>query len=310
MSGAPVAIAIVGLGKIARDQHLPAIAADNRFRLAATVDPAGEGVDDTPHFASLSDLLAADLAIEAVAVCSPPAIRAALATEALDAGLDVLLEKPPAATVAQAEALATRAKAAGRTIFAAWHSRYAAGVNPAREWLAGRDIRSVRIDWREDVRVWHPGQAWIFEEHGFGVFDPAINALSIATAILPQALKVTGAQLDIPSNCAAPIAGEVAMRDAGGVPVELGMDFLQTGPQTWDIAVETDAGSLVLSKGGSVLTVGGETREAPDREYPRLYARFAECIASGASDIDLAPLALVEHALAIGEKREVAPFHE
>ena len=41
-------IAIIGFGKIARDQHLPAIRADSHFQLVATVDPYGllEGV---PH---------------------------------------------------------------------------------------------------------------------------------------------------------------------------------------------------------------------------------------------------------------------
>jgi hypothetical protein len=43
----------------------------------------------------------------------------------------------------------------------------------------------VEIVWHEDVRKWHPGQQWIWEPGGFGVFDPGINALSIATRIFP-----------------------------------------------------------------------------------------------------------------------------
>lgn len=310
MSSAPVRLAIAGLGKIARDQHLPAIVRSDTFALVATVDPTSPAAGDTPHFADLEALLASDIAVDAVSVCCPPRARAALARQALEAGKHVLLEKPPAATMAEAQALAALAEAQGVAIFAAWHSRYAAGVEPARAWLAKRAIRAVQIDWREDVRVWHPGQAWIFEAHGFGVFDPAINALSIATAILPEALTVQSATLDIPVNCAAPIAGDVAMMTASGAPVTMGMDFLQTGPQTWDISVETDAGVLTLSKGGSVLHVDGERLAGEDREYPRLYARFAECIAAKRSDIDLAPLALVEEALTIGERRDAPPFHE
>ena len=52
------------------------------------------------------------------------------------------------------------------------------------DWLAGRTIRRVECTWKEDVRVWHPGQAWIWEP-GIGVFDPGINALSVLTRILP-----------------------------------------------------------------------------------------------------------------------------
>jgi hypothetical protein len=54
-------------------------------------------------------------------------------------------------------------------------------------------IYTVRIEWREDVRVWHPGQTWIWEPGGFGVSDPGINALSVATRILPRPFFLTNA---------------------------------------------------------------------------------------------------------------------
>ena len=51
----PLRMAIAGVGKIARDQHLPAIASDPGFELVATVDPQA-GVADVPNFASLEAL--------------------------------------------------------------------------------------------------------------------------------------------------------------------------------------------------------------------------------------------------------------
>ena len=42
-----------------------------------------------------------------------------------------------------------------------------------------RTIRTLTVAWKEDVRIWHPGQAWIWKAGGLGVFDPGINALSI-----------------------------------------------------------------------------------------------------------------------------------
>ena len=55
------------------------------------------------------------------------------------------------------------------------------------------------------MRRWHPGQAWIWEPGGFGVFDPGINALSIATSIFAP-FFLTAARLDFPENRDAPIA--------------------------------------------------------------------------------------------------------
>ena len=204
------------------------------------------------------------------------------------------------------------AERSGTTLFAAWHSRYAAAVEPARRWLEGRAVRSARITWREDVRKWHPGQDWIFEPGGFGVFDPGINALSIATHILSRPFFVTEARLEVPANRGAPIAAQLSMRDNAGAAIAMDLDFLQQGPQSWDIAVETDDGTLVLSEGGGKLAVDGASGAAGDDalhgEYPSLYARFAELLASGTSDVDVAPLRLVADAFLRGRFVAVDTF--
>lgn len=302
----PIRIAVIGLGKIARDQHLPVIAADAAFRLAATVDPATTS-GDVPGFASLDALLADGPPVDAVALCTPPQVRHPLALQALRRGLHVLLEKPPAATLAEADQLAAASRT---TLFAAWHSRFAAGVAPARAWLANRRVERVAITWREDVRIWHPGQAWIWQPGGMGVFDPGINALSIATHILPAPLTLTAAELEIPGNRAAPIAARLALRTADGVAVEADFDWRQTGEQSWDIAVDTDAGRLLLDRGGARLALPGERLEAGDEEYPALYRHFAGLIRDGASDVDFAPLALIEDAFRTGRRIATATFDD
>lgn len=306
----PIRIAVVGLGKIARDQHLPAIAGNGAFDLVATVSPDGAALDGVPHFATLDALLADGPAVDAVALCTPPQVRRELASKALAHGIHVLLEKPPGATLAEVAALQDQATQSGASLFAAWHSRYAAGVEAARVWLAGRIIRSVTITWREDVRVWHPGQAWIWQPGGLGVFDPGINALSIVTHILPQPIFLTSAVLDFPANRAAPIAADLHFQDAAGAPVTMDLDWRQTGPQTWDIVVETNAGTLTLHKGGAELRLPDQVHADEDREYGAIYARFAELIDSGTSDIDIAPLRLVADAFLCGAHRTTDAFED
>ncbi|MGD9904183.1 MAG: Gfo/Idh/MocA family protein [Vicinamibacterales bacterium] len=307
----PIRIAVTGLGKIARDQHLPALAADPRFALAATASPDTAGLDGVAHFDSLEALLAHGPRLDAVALCTPPQVRHGLAMRAIAAGLHVLLEKPPGATVSEVEALLAAARRAGTTLFAAWHSRFAGGVAPARDWLRDRRIERVTIVWREDVRAWHPGQAWIWEPGGLGVFDPGINALSIATALLPDPLALSAATLEVPANRAAPIAARLSGRTAGGAPAAIDLDWRQTGPQTWDIVVETDHGPLRLGSGGASLSVpGAEDVRHADREYPGLYDRFQALIRGGASDVDLAPFRLVADAFLIGRRETAAPFHD
>ncbi|WP_225007181.1 MULTISPECIES: Gfo/Idh/MocA family protein [Novosphingobium] len=298
----PIRIAVVGVGKIARDQHLPAIAGNRAFSLAATVSPHDPGVPDVPHLESLEALLEEGPAVDAVALCTPPQVRYDLAAMALKRGIHVFLEKPPGATLAEVAALESRADKVGATLFAAWHSRFAAGVAPARAWLAERRIESVEITWREDVRVWHPGQAWIWEPGGLGVFDPGINALSIVTHILPRPFFLKSATLEIPANRAAPIAADMHFCDTAGAKIHMDLDWRQTGPQSWDIVVETDAGTLKLAHGGAVLSLPSGTEHAEDHEYPGLYARFATLIRSGRSDVDVGPLRLVADAFLRGKR--------
>ena len=284
-----IRLALVGLGKIARDQHLPAIAQTPGIELVA-IASRNAALDGIACYPSLDEMLAEMPDIDAVALCTPPQVRRAQAASALEAGKHVLLEKPPGATVSEIAPLVATAEQTGRTLFATWHSRFAPAVEPARAFLAQHAPRSVTIEWKEDVRVWHPGQDWIWEPGGLGVFDPGINALSIATAILPFPLLVESARIDVPAGRASPIAAKLAMR-CGDAPVRADFDFLQTGLQTWDIEIDTDAGMLRIGMGGSVLQLPGEAETtAPDREYPNLYARFADLIAAGQSDVDISPL--------------------
>jgi D-galactose 1-dehydrogenase len=297
-------IALVGIGKIARDQHVPAIAASPDWELAATVSRSGtvEGVASHSDFA---EMLSARPDIPVISLCLPPQPRFAYAQAALNAGRHVMLEKPPGQSLAEVHALTALAQAKGVTLYATWHSRMAHGVAEARVWLADKTIRSAHITWREDVRKWHPGQDWVFEPGGMGVFDPGINALSILTAILPAPVHVTAATLEFPENRDTPIAAQISF--SGNVTADF--DWRQTGPQTWDITVETDAGTLLLRDGGARLFVDGTlVSQGPDREYPSLYARMADLVRRGQSDVDLAPMVHVADALTLGKRLTVAPF--
>jgi len=305
-----IRIAIVGLGKIARDQHIPAIAQTAGIELAA-IASRNASIDGIEHFATLNELLENVPDIDAVALCTPPQVRHAQAAAALKAGKHVLLEKPPSATVSELAPLIAVARQSGLTLFATWHSRFAPAVEPARTFLAGRQIRSVVVEWKEDVRVWHPGQAWIWEPGGLGVFDPGINALSVLTRILPRPFFLIEAELSFPANRAAPIAANLAFSAAPDLPILAEFDWRQTGRQTWDIRVETDDGRLTLSYGGSRLVHDGRTLvDEKQAEYRGIYQRFVELIASRVSDVDLSPLVHVADAFMLGRRRNVEPFTE
>ena len=303
-----IQIAIVGGGKIARDQHVPSIMSNGDFTLAAAVTTARAPLPDVPNFRTIAEMKAAVPSVAAVALCTPPGDRHLQVAEALAEGLHVLNEKPPAATLSVAEAFAAQARHAGRTFFQSWHSREAAAVEPAAAWLKGKCLRRVTVTWKEDVRVWHPGQEWIWSA-GIGIFDPGINALSVITRILPHPLMLERAELRFPQNKDAPIAASLYYADTEGVPVTAEFDFDQQGPQTWDIDIETDDGSLKLSMGASQMAVDGKPVDVGNEpEYARLYRRFADLVKRGGSDADLTPFRHVADAFMLGRCVRIAPF--
>jgi D-galactose 1-dehydrogenase len=297
-------VALVGIGKIARDQHVPAINASDDWNLAATVSRSGT-VDGVSAFTDIEDMLDARPDVSVVSLCLPPVPRFVAAEAAIRAGRHVMLEKPPGATLAEVHALRDMAATRGVTLYTTWHSRMAHGVAEAKAWLSKREILGAKITWKEDVRKWHPGQDWVFEPGGMGVFDPGINALSILTAILPDPVHLTSATLTFPENRQTPIAADLVF--SGNVSAAF--DWRQTGPQTWDIEVATDKGTLTLRKGGSELTLpDGHASAGPDLEYPNLYKRMAELVRSGTSEVDLAPMVHVADALTLGRRLYTEPF--
>lgn len=303
-----IRIAIIGMGKIARAEHVPAIAGNAAFRLVAVVAPNGAEGFEVPVFASLADLFAQmPGGIDAVSICTPPRARRAIAAEAIAAGIAVLLEKPPAATLGELEDIEAQARAAGTCLFAAWHSQHAPAVAPAAALLRGETIARLAIDWREDVRKWHPGQDWIWEPDGFGVLDPGINALSIASAILPERLFVEEAELFIPANRHAPIAARLRF---SGADLHANFDWREHGEEAWSLSVETGSGrQIALHNGGARLVVdGAEQPLGPFAEYPAIYARFADLVSARVIAVDANPLRILADAALIARRTTVESY--
>ena len=180
---ARIKIAIVGLGKIARDQHIPSLYSSDAFELIAVASPHGK-LDGVPNFGDIETLLKATPDVAAVALCTTPQV-----------------------------------------------------------------------------------------------------------------------------NCETPIAARLSLADLRGAMTQVELDFLQVGPQTWNIDVETESGRLSISMGGGVMTVDGEpVATKQTAEYANLYAHFAELVRRGSIDVDIAPLQLVADAFLCGGRIDVGPF--
>ena len=304
-------LALVGVGKIARDQHIPALSQNPDFELAATAS-RNASVDGVEAFSDLATLLEARPDITCISLCTPPQFRYPDAYLALAAGKHVMLEKPPGATLCEVHNLEAMAKKSGVSLFATWHSRHAAAVNAASAWLRDKTLQKVDVLWKEDVRHWHPGQDWIWEAGGLGVFDPGINALSILTAILPSPIHLSKATLSFPENRDTPVAAELEFYEQSGARVTASFDWLKEGQPEWDIHISTLEGDAILKAGGGEFLIGGAPvnlgLDASAGEYPSLYQRFGELLNQKTSEIDLSPMRHVADAFTIARRVNAPAF--
>jgi predicted dehydrogenase len=304
----PIRIAIIGYGKIAEDEHVPSITANPRFDLVATSSRSGHGVAD--KFTDWREMIRSIEGLGAVAITTPPEPRYEIARECMLAGLHCLLEKPPTAGLSEIHDLACLAETQQVTLMTTWHAQHHAAVETAAKVLAGKRIASMEILWHEDVRKWHPGQRWIWQPGGFGVFDPGINAFSIATKIFPGSFFVQSAELSVPSDAQTPIAADIVFTSpqADG-PLTASLDWRRSEGEEWTIIVRNTEGRTVrLENGGSRLLIDGEAQDDQGPgEYPDIYRQFVDLIDDRRSLVDVSPLRLVADCLLVGERKSAEP---
>jgi predicted dehydrogenase len=114
----PVRVALIGANGHGR-WHRRRIAPDPRVRLVGLADP--QPIDPDPPvpegvalFTDYREMLSTT-APSVVVICTPPHTHLPIALDALDAGCDLLLEKPPVASLAAHRTLAAQLNATGRS---------------------------------------------------------------------------------------------------------------------------------------------------------------------------------------------------
>lgn len=189
MSGDVLRMGLVGAGQWAHRVHGPGIVAHPRTDLVATwarrPEAAAEvaAIADATPFADFDDMLAQ---VDAVAFAVPPAVQAPLAARAAAAGKHLVLEKPVAPSVDEAEKLAAAVEQAGVVSIMVLTFRYGLGtrrwldeVHRIGEWDGGlaRWFSGTLLDSTYDRSQWrHDGGALAdIGPHVFDLLDAALG---------------------------------------------------------------------------------------------------------------------------------------
>ena len=170
-----VKFAVVGLGHIGK-RHAEMIRRNSNSELVAVCDilpkaQVGCGDMPEPYYNSIDTLLASNLDIDVVNICTPNAFHAEYAVKALSASKHVVIEKPIALTKIDAERIVFKSLEMGKSVFCVMQNRY----SPPSVWLKELidnkvlgDIYVVKLDcyWNRDDRYYKPGN-W----HGDAALD-------------------------------------------------------------------------------------------------------------------------------------------
>ena len=178
----PLRVAVVGAGAFGRN-HLRVYSELEGATLCAVVDQnstiaaeAGEKYG-IPHFSSVEALLAADLRLDAANICVPTIHHLAAARPLLEAGIDVLIEKPLAPSLADADELIALAARHGCLIQTGHLERFNPAVTAARDLL---------------------NRPMFFEAHRMSVFTPRSLDVDVVLDLMIHDLDIVLSLVDSP----------------------------------------------------------------------------------------------------------------
>ena len=202
----PVRVAVIGAGLVAQRSHLPAYVASEEAELAALVSGRLETAERAaaefggPRVLRTWDEAVADPAVDAIDICAPNYLHAPIAIAAARAGKHVLVEKPMAMSVDEADAMVAAAREAGVLLMVAHNLRYVPTYETIKrvvsEGTIGRPlaVRGVFMHAGPD-EFWGATSDWFWkaEQAGGGsLFDMGIHMIDLVRWFIDRpVLEVT-----------------------------------------------------------------------------------------------------------------------
>ncbi|MET0966230.1 MAG: Gfo/Idh/MocA family oxidoreductase [Nakamurella sp.] len=284
----PFRWALAGYGAGGRTFHQPLISSASGLELVAVVTGSAKrqaevqaDLPDAGTVGSMADLLA--LGVRGVTITTPSATHAALAHQALDLGLHVVVDKPFALTAEDARKLVDHAEAVGLLVIPYQNRRWDSDLRTVQKLIADGVLGEVhsftsRIDRFRPVKgSWHGGTV---EEGGGTLLDLGPHLVDQALYLFGPVLTVHAQLRTVRDGAGADDVIELHLRHANGVDSTLaaGMALAAPGPR---LQVNGTTGGFVidgfdiqeeqLKSGDSPATLGAEWGVEPESAWGRFY---------------------------------------
>ena len=257
-----IRFAVVGCGHIGK-RHAEMVKREEGAELVALCDirPQEElGIENypVPFYSNLTDLLQAGLDLDVINICVPNGLHAQLAIQALETGHHVVIEKPMALTLADAEKFFYTSLKYRKQVFCVMQNRY----SPPSVWIkemveSGRlgKIYMVQLNcyWNRDDRYYKPG-GWHGDAQldGGTLFTQFSHFIDIMYWLFGDICNIQARFADFNHQ------HSTAFEDSGFVNfsfVNGGMGCLNYSTAVWDKNMESSM--LIIAENGSVK-IGGQ----------------------------------------------------
>ena len=252
--------AIIGCGRIAQ-RHAEHINRLGVLVAVCDIAPAKAATLAQQYKAnayySIKDLLAKEKSIDVVAVCTPNGLHATHSIQALNAGFNVLVEKPMAITVKGCEDMIAAAKANNKLLFPIKQNRFNPPVAAVKEaidkGILGK-IYSVQLScfWNRDAAYYNNSWKGTIDLDGgtlFTQFSHFIDLLYWMNGDVEKAFAITG-------NFAH--QGVIQFEDTGVVALQFCNGSIGTINYTVNSHSKNMEGSLTIFAEKGTVKIGGQ----------------------------------------------------
>jgi predicted dehydrogenase len=282
-AGTPLRVAVVGVGHLGK-HHARILASLPEVRLAGVVDrdPARAAEIAAAHGTEAFADLAALPEVDAVVVATPTAAHAETAAPFLARGIPVLVEKPLARTLEEADALIALAERHGTTLAVGHSERFNPAVTAALPHivspgfvevhrLSGFPERSLDIDVVFDLMI-----------HDLDVLLAAVGSEvthihAVGVPVLTRRIDIANARLTFASGCVANLTASRISRD----PIRKARFFQPRAYLSIDYASqEAERYELKAGPAGAAIE-GGKLEVAAGEPLLLELADFIEAVRSG-----------------------------
>jgi len=255
-----VRVGLVGCGTIARKEHLPAFKASPdadvvafASRSLSSAEAAAGEYGGGKVFQDWHELIDSD--VDAVDICSPNSSHAKQAIEAAKAGKHVLVEKPMACTVDEADAMIAAARDAGVVLQVAHNMRYVPAVVAARDEVARGAIGTLltaRVAFgHAGPHTWAPEASWFYDASlsgGGPLIDLGIHAVDFTRFVTADEI----------TDVAAMLHGDGGVEDAAHVLMRFASGATGSLQSSWIVRPPSDFGLTLFGTDG-ILHVDART---------------------------------------------------